>query len=189
MQFDEMQKIWDAQNSETLYAINESALHRTITRKNKAASRRIDFVERSIVGINGLMSIVLFIEALNDAHNWDFVAAGILAFTVIYILYFRYKRKKGEQQFDKSMLGELDHAIENTKAIIRFTYLMVMGYFMPIASFYILKFLNRGASIEKWLFVLGMFALAIFLVRWERKVCHIPRKKELEALRSKLLDE
>ena len=37
MEFDEIKKIWDSQNKEYMYAINEQALHnRILTKKNKA---------------------------------------------------------------------------------------------------------------------------------------------------------
>lgn len=189
MKFDEMKKIWDAQNNEVLYAINEDALFRSVTRKKNAASRRIDLVEKSIALINSITAVTVFIDALNDPHGWDYVGSAILASTVIYIFYFRWKRKKTELTFDRTMLGELDHAISNTDSIIKFTYLMVFGYFVPISFFYMLKMLDRGASMEKWLFIFFMFALAIALVTWERKKCHIPRKKDLEVLRDKLVNE
>ena len=37
MEFEEMQKIWDEQKGETMYAINESALHKSVTKKKNAA--------------------------------------------------------------------------------------------------------------------------------------------------------
>ncbi|WP_420575632.1 hypothetical protein [Ekhidna sp.] len=189
MEFEEMQKIWDEQKGETMYAINESALHNSIGRKKDAASRRINKVEIGVSLINGVVAIVLFFDALNDPHNWDFVASGLLLGTVAYIQYFRWKRRKAERTFDRSMLGELDHAISNTNSIIKFSHLMIVGYMIPMSVFYIAKMIDRGASLDKWLIITGMYLLAFLLIRWERKKMHIPRKENLLSLKRKLMDE
>jgi len=40
MEFKEMKKIWDTQNDEALYVINEDALHRRIKAKKMGTKRR-----------------------------------------------------------------------------------------------------------------------------------------------------
>ena len=37
MEFDELKQVWDSQNNELLYAINEQALHNRILSKKKQA--------------------------------------------------------------------------------------------------------------------------------------------------------
>lgn len=189
MEFEEMQKIWNEQKGETMYAINETALHKSITRKKNMASKRMDGVEIGISLINGVMAIVLFIDALNDPHNWDFIGSAMMLATVIYIQVSRHKRLKAENTFDRSMVGELDHAIANTNSLIHFSRMMVLGYLLPFSFFYILKMLVVDASLEKWLFVLGMYILAFALIIWERKKMHIPRQKNLESMKRKLEED
>lgn len=189
MEFEEMQKIWDEQKGENMYVINESTLHQSITRKKDAASRRISKVEIAITLINGTVGAILLIDALKNPIFWDFAASGIMAFTVIYIQYFRWKRLKEERTYDRSMLGELDQAIFNTGHIIRFTYLMTLGYLLPTSIFYTAKMIDLGASLEKWLLIGGAYILAFFLIRWERKRMHFPRKERLLALKKKLTEE
>lgn len=189
MEIEEMQKIWNEQKGETMYAIDEDALHRSINRKKNAASHRMDHAEIGVSIINGAVAVLLFVDALDDTHHWDFVGSGMLVVTVLFIQYFRHRRKKGENRFDRSVMGELDHAISNTNYIIRFSYLMVAGYLVPFNLFYIGKMFDRGASLEKWLMILSMYALAFFLIRWERRNCHIPRKEQLEKLKEKLQED
>ena len=172
-----------------MYAINETALHRSVTRKKNAAGRRINRVETGLTIINSLTAIILLVLALGGSHNWAFINFGIMVITVAYIRYFRWKRKKIENTFDRSMLGELDQAISNTNSIIRFNYLMLVGYFLPLAVLTISKMIVVGAPLEKWLIITGMFVLAVFLVRWEQKTCNIPRRKQLLMLRKKLMEE
>ncbi|WP_436517186.1 hypothetical protein [Ekhidna sp. To15] len=189
MEFDEMQKIWNEQKGETMYAINETALHKSITRKKNAASKRIDMVENWISLINGTVAVFLFIDALDDPHYWDFVGSAMMLATVIYIQISRYKRLKAENMFDRSMFGELDHAIANTNSIIHISRMMVIGYLVPFSFFYILKMIVIEASLEKWLLVTGMYILSFVLIYWERKKMHIPRKENLEVLKKKLMEE
>ena len=189
MEIEELQKIWNDQKGETMYAINESALHRSITRKKNVASRKINKVEIGVIIINSFCSIFLFVDALDDPHYWDFIGSGLMAVTVAYILLFRRNRKKSENNFDRSMMGELEHAISNTNSIIKFNFMMLAGYLFPMSIFYIVKMIDRAASFEKWLFVIGMYLLAFLLIRWERKRMLLPNKKRLEKLKEKLKED
>lgn len=190
MEFEEMQKIWDEQKGENMYVINESALHKSVTRKKNAARRRINIVEISLMIINSIVSVLLLADAIIDKEGiWDYGGAVIMALTVIFLLFFRNKRRKNERTFDRSVLGELDHAIANSQSIIQIATIMIYYYLIPISIFSIGKMVYFGASMEKWLLIIGMFALSFFLVRWERKTLHIPRKKSLLALKKKLMEE
>lgn len=190
MEFEEMKKIWDEQKGETMYAINETALHRNVTRKKNAASRRINTIEISLMVINSAVTIILLADAILDKEGfWDYAGAGIMALTVLFLAFFRKKRKKSEKTFDRTMLGELDHAIANNQSVIQIATMMIYYYLIPVGIFSLGKMLYFGASLEKWFLIIGMFALAFFLVRWERKALHIPRKKNLLALKKKLMEE
>lgn len=187
MEFEEMQKIWNEQKGENMYAINESAMHDTIYRKKEAASRRINKVEVSLMLINSFCAVFLFIDALNDAQPWDFVGSLIMMGTVIFVLLARRRRIKMEQTFDRSMIGELEHTISNTDSLLTISRLMIPGYLIPIAVLYITKMIINGSTIEHFALIVGMFVLAFILVFWERKKMHEPRIKKLRQLKEKLM--
>ena len=189
MEFDQMKKIWDEEKKENLFIIDEAALHKSVTRKKDAAERRINKVEIWLILINSLCSIILFIIALNDTHSWNFIGSALMLFTVLYILFSRSKRKKDENTFDRSMLGELNHAISNTDSIIQFSRLMIIGYLVPLSIFIMAKLIWSDASIEKWLTMGGLYLLAFILIQWERKKMQIPRKRNLELLKKKLMED
>lgn len=159
MEFEEMQKIWNEQKGETMYAINETALHKSVTRKKNAASRRINRVEIILTLVNSTVAIILISIALVRSENWEFITSGLMAASVAYIQYFRWKRKKAENTFDRSMLGELDHAIWNTNSIIRFNYFMYVGYLIPFALIKLSEMIVNGAGLVKWLVVVIALAL------------------------------
>jgi len=188
MDIEELQKVWNEQKGENMYVINESALMKSINRKKNAASRRINKVEIGLIIINSLCSILLFTDSLDDPHKWDLLGSFMMLGTVIYVLISRLKRKRSENTFDRTMLGELDHAISNTNSIIRFSRLMILGYLIPFSVFYVGKMIDLGAPLEKWLLIFGLYILAFLLITWERKHMHIPRKEQLQKLREKLRD-
>ena len=108
---------------------------------------------------------------------------------MVYILFFRKKRKKAENAFDRSLLGELDHALLNANSIIRINYLMVAGFLIPVFALSFSKMIFEEASPEKWIITAGMLLLALFVVRWEQKSCNLPGRRQLLSLRKKLTEE
>lgn len=188
MEFDEIKKIWNEQKGENMYVIDEQTMHSTVLKNKSNASSKMDMVEIGVGLINATVAVILFIDALDDPHKWDFLGSAMLMATVGYIIYFRWKRKMGEKQFDQSILGALDHAIMNVKHLIRFSYLMIVGYLVPFTIFNASKMLDRGASLEKWLLVFGLYALAFVLITWESRRFHQPKKRKLERLREKLVE-
>lgn len=190
MEFEEMQKIWNEQKGETMYAIDQQALHNSVGRKKNAASRRINLVEISLIIINSAVTIILLADAIIEKEGfWDYAGAGIMGLTVLFLLYFRSRRKKKENSFDRSLMGELEHAIANSDSIIRIGTIMIYYYLIPIGIYTLGKMIYFSASLEKWLLMIGMYILALFLIRWERKAYHIPRKRNLMALKKKLTEE
>lgn len=189
MEFEEMQKIWNEQKGEAMYAINESALHKTVKRRKAAASKRIGKVEIMLSLINGFCGIFLFVDALNDIAQWDYLGSLILLTSVAYIQWSRHQRLKAEKTYDRTILGELDHTIANTNSIIRISRLMIIGYLIPMSVLYFFKMIIEEASLDKWLLIAGMYTLACFLIIWERRKMHEPRRDNLIRLRKKLREE
>lgn len=189
MELEELQKIWNEQKGETMYAINENALHENISKKKSLASMRMNIVELSLMAINSFVGIFLLADAIIDKEGiWDYSFSIVMLFTVLFLANFRKKRLKQEKTFDRSMLGELDHAISNSSSIVQISTIMIKFYLLPVSIFSIAKMTVFGASLEKWLLVIGAFILAFILVYYERKVCHIPRKEKLIKLRKKLME-
>lgn len=185
-----MKKIWDSQNNESVYAINEEALHRRVKAKKKGAGRIANLNEIGLMLINGATAIFLLIDAIVDGEGFfDYLGVSIMTLTVVYIYTTRFKRKKSEQQFDRTVLGELDHAIARMSSIIKLGSTMVWWYLLPMGLWILAKMIYKEASIQEWLLVLGAFVLAFSLGNWEIRKVHIPKRKHLEVLRDKLKEE
>lgn len=188
IEFEEMQKSWNEQKGETMYTVDESALYGIVKRKKDAASRRINNMEIMISIINGIAGVGSIILAVVNAHPVNFINAGIMIGTLPYIQYFRRKRKQAENTFDRSMLGELDHAISNESSIVRFNHLMVVGYLIPLAIVATSTLIFAGASLDKWLIAMGAFLLSIIILLWEQAASNMPRRNQLLGFRKKLIE-
>src|SRR5258705_6268685 len=113
MEFDEMKKIWDSQNNEPLYAINENALHTRILSKKRQA--------RHITNISELLCIIAyffsgcFILGMNffrqDANIFMYILSAWMLISAGYVLVRRIRRINGDHRFDRSVRGDLAHAI------------------------------------------------------------------------------
>lgn len=184
-----MQKIWDEQRNETLFVINEEAMHNRVKAKKKQANRILNVTEIGLMIVNSITAIILLVDAIIDQEGiYSYAGVGIMAFTVCYLLFIRKNRKKSDQKFDRTILGELDHAISNTESTIKIGKTMVYWYFIPIAIFIFIKMIYQDATLMKWLLIIGAFILGNFVANWEIKKCHIPRKRHLESLREKLIE-
>ena len=184
-----MQKVWDKQSNEMLFVINEDALHKRVKAKKKQANRIVNVTEIGLMIVNTITAGILFTDAIIDQEDiYSYSGVGIMLFTVVYLLFIRRKRKKSDNTFDRSILGELEHAISNTQSTIQIGKTMIYWYLLPIGIFVIIKMIFNDASLLKWVLVIGAFILGNFVANWEIKNWHIPRKKHLEGLREKLVE-
>jgi hypothetical protein len=60
-------------------------------------------------------------------------------------------------------------------------------FLLPVAIPSFLNMMQAGTPSWKWLVVPAAYALSYFVVRWELNRRHLPRKRELEALRDLLV--
>ena len=111
MEFDEMKKVWDTQNNQPSYVIDEKALQNRIQRKKHSVLVNIGdwlLIISNIAVIILLVgrhpftpgaNIFLYIEAI-----WTFA-------TVVYLVVSLIVRIKASRRFDRSIHGDLNHAI------------------------------------------------------------------------------
>jgi hypothetical protein len=186
MEFEEMRKIWDSQNNQTLYAIDETALSNRITARKNSARRTTNLSELVVIVTHfmatAILVIVIWMNKLNSVSMylltaWMFVTAVVS--TVV-----RVSRIYSKVRFDLSMFGELGHAISLATHQVRFSNLMKWNS-IPVAALAILVVWEGGKSI--WI-VIGMtvfFAGAYLASQWEHNF-YKKKKYELEQLRVKL---
>jgi hypothetical protein len=186
MEFEEMQKIWSAQNDEPLYAINEEALHRRIIVKRNQA-RHITNVSEWLGILANLGAGCFVLEVNISSHNPNYFMYAMATWMVCTGLYFvvaRRRRIRGARMFDRSMAGDLDHAISVAAYQVRHSQLMRWNI-LPIALFILFGIWEDGKSGWAALGLMLFFVLAYFASRWEHRI-YEKRKHELELLQKKL---
>lgn len=190
MEFEEMKKIWDAQNNVTLYVLNEDALHNNVKKKKKKANRTVGINEIGLIAINLIVGSVQFYEGFVKGHNlWDYLMGAFMFGVAGFIFYLRTKRRSNEVTFDRSIVGELDHAIHNTKSVIYIGSTMVWWYMAPVLVMTLSRFAVNGVEWYYYALIVVIIALATLLTRWEVRKMHTPRMQRLVSLRAKLLEE
>lgn len=187
MEFEEMKKIWDSQNNQPLYAINEEALHNRVRAKLNSATRLNNKNDMGLILVALVTAILLHI--IGEQSQSDYVASATLVLIAGYVYISRIRRVKQEQQFDRSMLGELEHAIANIDYEIRRSKTFVWWFLLPVALPSIYNLIQSDVSLWKWIVVPAAYILAIFVTQWGLKKRLLPKRKHLEALRSKIVDE
>ncbi|MEZ0542462.1 hypothetical protein [Fibrella arboris] len=186
MEFDELQKIWDSQTKQPLWAINENALRNHVQAKTRQAFHITRISEGLSIIVNA--SVGSFVLAVNLAKSPANLAMYLLAVwmfaTALYVLVSRIRRLNGEKTFDRTMLGELTHAISMATYQVRLSRLLRWNM-LPIVALTLLGVWEGGKSGWLLLGLIAFFAVAFVASGWEHGI-YAAKKRELEALRGKL---
>lgn len=189
MKFEDMKKIWNEQNQQHNYVIDEQQLHKNISEKKKRASKFIGQMEwlgmaANVIG-GGAILISSFVKGKGDIFTIP-LGVMMLAFAC-YIFISRHKRLKGEDRFDRTLLGDLDHAISNVTYRTQLSYYMLL-YFIPVGLLLIANAIQEGLPLIKVFLIVMFVIVSLFLGRWEHRSWHLAQKKRLEAMREKLVE-
>lgn len=189
MEFDEMKKIWNSQNNEPLYAINEQALHNRILSKKKKTYHITNVSELLLIIVNaGSGLFVLQITLSKQGMNiYMYLLAAWMFLSALYVLVSRIKRIRGNSRFNRSMLGDLSYAISVATYQVSLSRAGLWNI-LPIGIFCLLGVWEGGKSIWLIIALVILFALAARAGKWEHNI-YKARKRELEALRDKLENE
>jgi Flp pilus assembly protein TadB len=191
MEFEEMKRIWDQQKDEPLHAINEKALHRSIKSTKKKAARLTNINDWGLIVI-GIVTAVVYsnLSIIDDTPNvYDYLIVVALLFITGYVWFGRMRRKKQEQAFALTMLGDLNHAIANVNYEVRRSKNMVWWFIVPLTILVFLNMSQGDVSLWKWIGIAAAFVLSGLLTRWEYIHRFKPKQRKLEALREKLTEE
>lgn len=186
MEFDEMKKIWDAQNNQPLYVLDEKALHKRIQSRMSTIRHFTSVSELLLILINlgagafliqhnptqGRTNIFLYLEAV-----WMF---GIVAYIVVH----HFRRIKAGRQFDRSIQGDLDHTISIANYQMRLSQI-VRWNFLPMGVIMLFSGWESGKLLKVGAIILVSYTLAFYVVSKSLQA-EKRRKRKLQILREKL---
>jgi len=189
MEFEEMKKIWDSQNNEPLYSINEKALHNRILSKKSQAHHITNISELLAIIVyacTGCIILGMYFFKQSGNISMYLLSAWMLG-SALYSLVSRIRRRNQDHRFDRSMRGDLDHAVSVATYQVRLSQLMRWNI-LPIGLFTLLGVWNDGKSIWIVVSILIFFLLTSYASGWEHRI-YKSRKRELEILQNKLENE
>jgi hypothetical protein len=188
MDFEDIQNLWNNQNDENLFAINQDALYATIRRKSKNIRRLVELLEWVMIGVNLVVGLSLLSDLFQDdtpGYPW-LIPAVYLAFS-LFALIRRLRRRQQETHFTPTLLGELDKALSQLDYLIRQGRTITLWYVLPLGLVLGIAALFNP---KLWpVFALFLFILpaSYFGTRWEINKWYLPKQRALEALRAQLL--
>ncbi|PSL45568.1 hypothetical protein CLV51_104274 [Chitinophaga niastensis] len=189
MEFEELQKIWDLQNSQPLYTINEKALYNRIAAKKKQALHITNTSELLLIIVYiGSASFILGMNLSGQHGNiFMFLMAAWIFIIALYLLMSRIRRIKGSKRFDRSIGGDLSHAISTATYQVRLSQLMRWNM-LPIGILALLGVGEGGKPAWVIVLLLIFFAFAYYAGGLEHSI-YKARKRDLEILQNKLKNE
>ena len=186
MEFDELQKIWDTQNKQPLYVINEQALHNRIIAKKHQVIHIAVVTEWILILANTASGA--FVLQQNYTGRRGLVFAYLLAAwmlgTALYVLVNRIRRMREQQQFNRSLNGDLQHALSTATYQVRIARIMRWNT-LPIGLLVLFSSWEGGQSVWFLVAVSLFFMLVFFASGWEMGIYH-NKMKELQVLQQKL---
>lgn len=188
MEFETLQKIWDTQSNQPLYAINEKALDNYIASKKNQANHIARFSEWLLIIVNlATGGFILGTNFITQERFFLYLLAAWMFGSALYVLVGRLRRISGQNRFDRSMLGDLQHAISIASYQVRLSHIMRWNI-LPIGILILLSFWESGKQF--WL-AMGstlFFMLTFYASGWEHNI-YKAKKRGLETLQQKLQQE
>ncbi|MEO5893751.1 MAG: hypothetical protein ABIQ31_26080 [Ferruginibacter sp.] len=189
MEFEEMKKIWDSQNNEPMYGINEKALHNRILSKKRQAFHITNISELlSIIMYSGGACFILVMNLFRGSSGiFMYILSAWMLCSALYLLLSRVRRINGDHRFHRSMHGDLAHAISMATYQVRISYLMRWNM-IPIGLLTVLGVWDGRKSLWIAAGILVFFILTYYAAGWEHGI-YKSKKRDLEILQDKLEKE
>jgi Na+/H+ antiporter NhaC len=186
MEFDEMKEIWGAQNNRPLYTIDEKALQKRIQRKKHSVLVNIS---EWILIIGYLVSVSLLVGSnlfKSVANIFLYLEAAWMFAIVVYLVVSHIRRTKAGRRFNRSVHGDLDHAIHLISAQMRISQITRWNL-LPMGAIMILAFSGWEA---KKLFEISAVILVLYTLTFYASSkglrANKKRKRALQVLKEKL---
>jgi|TARA_R110001599_G_scaffold84130_2_gene226811 hypothetical protein len=190
MQFNDLQKIWDSQNNKPMYVIREEALHQKILAKGRKAGRTANLTEWILISTGLIASgILVYFDFMKDEGNvFSYISVVLFSLITVYGMINRFLRKNKTENFERSILGDLEHALSISEYQVSLSKGMLYGFWPAVFLISLLSLIMSDKPIW-YSIIFGLLFIGVsFLSRWEHR-CYVRRKNELATLKKKLAED
>ena len=188
MEFEEMKKIWDSQEEEHVFTINQSVLHSHVVAKQRKGLHIANVSEWMLITVNIMVPVYIIATMVTGKINISMLfLAGWMLLTAAFVANGRYKRTSGSARFDRDLNGDLQFAINVATYQGR---LATLGRWniLPLGVLSVTGLIEA----EKPLWIAGVLVFFLFIANyaagWETGF-YKSRLHELEVLKRKLEEE
>lgn len=184
MEFDEIKKVWDEQNDQPLYVIDEKALQNQLQTKRTSFFVNIaDWI--LIISYLATVGLLVGVNPFTPAANtFLHLEAAWMFIMVVYFVVSHIRRIKAGRRFDRSIHGDLDHAIYLISYQMRSSQITRWGL-LPVGALMILSGWEAGKLLLVSALILVCYTLTYYAnLKWYR--ANKRRKHKLQALKEKL---
>lgn len=189
MEFDELQKIWDTQNNQPPYVINEQALHNRIVAKKHQVIHTAVITEWILIIANSISGAFVLQQNFTGRRGlvFAYLLAAWLLGSALYVLVNRIRRMRAQKQFNRSLNGDLQQALSTAAYQVRISHIMRWNV-LPIGVLVLFGSWEGGQSL--WFLVaVALFFVLVFLASgWEQGI-YRKQMKELQVLQQKLQED
>ena len=190
MQFNDLQKIWDSQNNKPMYVIREEALHQKVLAKGRKAGRTANLTEWILISTGLIASgILVYFDFIKDEGNvFSYISVVLFSLITVYGMISRFLRKNKTENFERSILGDLEHALSISEYQVSLSKGMLYGFWPAVFLISLLSLIMSDKPIW-YSIIFGLLFIGVsFLSRWEHR-CYVRRKNELATLKKKLAED
>lgn len=191
MEFEEMKKIWDTQNDKPLYAVDEGALRRSVQRNARHFTRFIVFFEATVMAVMVGLGAFYIVVARSQAQYERLVSGAILLAVAAVHLVETKRRRRGEAQFEPSLVGDIDKSLWQVRNHVSRARGLRWSLIAPMCLAVIIDWVFPLGNF-RWSWLLPLFLLLMALSAWgieyEIRCWFLPKERKLEAVRKVLVE-
>ena len=186
MDFNDMKKIWDEQNQQSVYAIDEEALHNNVIKKKNRAALIANRTEVYMIGSLIIAASVIWGATIitGEIQMLPLALSGFMVVMAILLYKKRRKRLLWQNTYDRTLLGDLDEALANAEYQLSFSK-WSKNLFLVVAALTVVDVFSPEAW-WKSVIVLVFFVVVYFLAKWEYRTLYLSQKNNLKAMRDKV---
>jgi hypothetical protein len=215
MNFEELQLVWNSQNQEPLYVVNEARLHTLVRKRKDEELRRTAFrhgLETVVNATFGVVMLALGVLLLWGDPAWfensrwvrgpvapwhaaaAFGAGLAWLFCAAYMWGIRRRQMRREEHFALTVQGDLDRALAHLDFQIHIArrivwWGLIPAWFAAGLFSWVLLHLRNIPAWGYWVMALMMGVTFVVILGWQFyaiRWIYRPRQRELEVLRTKL---
>ena len=185
MKFEEIKTIWETQNSKPMYTLNESLLYHQVIDRQRRVKHFMRVSELLLILVYLGSAIFILGSTLGTSNNISLLILSVWLFiSGSWILYQRYRRLRGDDNFDRSLQGEVMYALSIANYQVRLAHLGRWNA-IPTGALTLLALWESGKSTWWLMAIILLFVLSYVASGWETSI-YVDRRDELESLKKKI---